>query len=75
MTNRNGRDAPPAVVDAELSTRINQAVGLLQEAMDAALLAGLVVGPEFRFMESRRSSSGMRVDSFVCELRVYRRIS
>ena len=75
MTNRNGRDAPPAGVDAELSSRINQAVGSLQEVMDAALLAGLIVEPEFRFMENRLSSSGMRVDSNVCEVRVYRKIT
>lgn len=75
MTIQNGRDVTPAGVDTELSKRISQAVGSLQEAMDAALLAGLTVKPEFRFMKNRLSSSGMRVDSNVCEVRVYRKIT
>ena len=43
--------------------------------MDAALMAGLIVEPSFKLVENRQTPSGMRIDSFVCNVRTYRRLT
>ena len=62
-------------VDHELGDRISQAVAKLQDAMDAALLAGLIVEPNFKLVENRLTRFGTRIDSPVCSVRVYRKLT
>ncbi len=61
--------------DAQIAEKIHHAVGLMQDTMDAALMAGLIVEPSFNLVENRQTSSGMRTDSFVCNVRTYRRLT
>lgn len=61
--------------DREIADRIKQAVGELQDAMDAALLAGLLVEPDFTRFENRLVRCGMRADSFVCKVSVLRKLA
>jgi len=61
--------------DREIADRIKRAIGELQDAMDAALLAGLLVEPEIIPIENRLAQCGARIDSFVCRVGVYRRLA
>ena len=75
----NGPDQPtPSELiptDMEVAEKIVQAVGELQEVMDAALMAGLVVEPNFMQVENRLTRYGTRISSFVCNVRVYRKLT
>lgn len=61
--------------DGEIAEMINRAVGALQEAMDEAVLAGLIVEPRFSLIEKRDMPRGVMIESFVCEARSYRRLT
>ena len=60
--------------DSEIAEQIVDAVNKVQEAMDRAILAGLVVEPSFNRIENRLTQTGMRLDSFVCNVRVFRKL-
>ena len=61
--------------DAQIAEKIQLAVAQIQETMDAALMAGLIVEPSFNLVENRQTPSGMRIDSFVCHVCAYRRLT
>ncbi len=61
--------------DSELSARIVKATAELQKAMDAAILAGLLVEPSFQKLGSRLASYGVTSDSYVCSIHTYRQLS
>ena len=61
--------------DGEISELINRAVGAVQEAMDEAVLAGLIVEPRFSLIERRDTPRGAMMESFVCEVGTYRRLT
>ena len=61
--------------DVQIAEKIHHAVGLMQETMDAALMAGLIVEPTFNLIENRQTPWGVRIDSFVCNVRTYRRLT
>ena len=61
--------------DAQIAENIQLAITSIQESMDAALMAGLIVEPSFNLVENRQTPSGMRIDSFVCNVRTYRRLT
>ena len=63
------------IVDHELGDRISQAIAELQEVMDAAILAGLIVEPIFTQVENRLTRFGTRIDSSVCSVRIYRKLT
>ena len=58
--------------DQAIAERTRRAVTELQGAMEEAGLAGLVVEPCFSRIEQRFAGNGMRIDSFVCRVDVYR---
>ncbi len=60
--------------DRKIADQIIEAVNKVQEVMDRAILAGLVVEPNFKSIENRLTQSGMRLDSFVCTVRVFRKL-
>ena len=60
--------------DAEIADQVVNAVNRVQEVMDQAILAGLVVEPGFKRIENRLTQSGMRLDSYVCSVRVFRKL-
>ena len=61
--------------DAQIAEKIQLAIASIQDSMDAALMAGLIVEPSFNLVENRQTPSGMRIDSFVCNVRTYRRLT
>ncbi len=61
--------------DKEIAGMLRQGVATLQEALDAALLADLVVRPSITLLENRLTPWGMRVDSFVCNVSSFRRLA
>ncbi len=63
------------LTDNEIAGMLKRGVATLQEAMDAALLADLVIKPTITLMENRLTPWGMRVDSFVCNVSSFRRLA
>ncbi len=71
---------PPAcpvegITDRDIAERISHAVMEAQEAMDAALLAGLIVEPSFTLIDNRLTKTGVRIDSHVCKVHVFRKLT
>lgn len=60
--------------DRELAAALVSAINELQEAMDAAALAGLVVEPSFARFANRFNEVGSDVDSFVARVQIYRKL-
>ena len=67
------RDAVPT--DYEMGEMINGAIATMQEAMDTAQLAGLVIEPSFSLIENRLTPWGVRTDSYVCTVKSFRRLT
>ncbi len=63
------------ITDRDIADRINHAVMEAQEAMDAALLAGLIVEPSFTLLDNRLTKTGVRIDSHVCKMQVFRKLA
>ena len=61
--------------DLDLAERVSRAVVELQEAMDSCLLAGLIVEPNFVDVDNRLTRFGTRIDSSVCNVRVFRKLT
>ena len=61
--------------DGEIAEMINRAVGAIQEAINEAVFAGLVVEPSFSMIEKRDTPRGVMMESFVCEVQSYRRLT
>lgn len=61
--------------DREIADRTQHALAELQDALDAAVLAGLIVEPSFTRIENRLTQCGARVDSFVARVHVLRRLT
>ena len=61
--------------DRDIANRIQSAMTEVQEAMDGAVLAGLIVEPNFARIENRLTQCGARVDSYVCKIGVYRKLA
>lgn len=61
--------------DRELATRVLKAQHQLQEAMDAAVLAGLIIEPCFTSYPNRFKELGNDKDSYVAKIEIYRRLA
>ncbi len=61
--------------DRELSKGVFQAIAMLQEAMDDASRAGLIVEPTFKSISGRFNEFGVSVDSYICSVDIYRKLS
>ncbi|MEE8532105.1 MAG: hypothetical protein V3S95_01005 [Alphaproteobacteria bacterium] len=61
--------------DRDLADKILRASQALQESMDSAVLAGLIVEPSFARIEGRLTKSGVKVDSFACSVKVFRKLA
>ena len=69
------RTSGAEIADHVLGKRVSQAAAELQEAMDTALVAGLIVEPKFAEVNNRITRFGTRIDSPFCTVRVYRSIT
>ena len=61
--------------DRDIAHCILSATTELQKAIDQAVLAGLIVDANFTRIENRLTQCGMRIDSFVCKVGVYRKLA
>ncbi len=68
-------DTYVAPSDRNLATQITAAIAELQDAMDAAIKAGLIVEPEFKTVSGRFNEFGVSVDSHLCAVQIYRKLS
>ncbi len=73
------QDSPADAVgnpgDCEIADRTSRAINELQDALDAAVLAGLNVEPSFVLIENRLTQFASRIDSYVCKFNLYRRLA
>ncbi len=60
--------------DREIADRTVRAIAELQDALDAAVQAGLIVEPNFMRIENRLTRCGARTDSLVCKVSLYRKL-
>ena len=61
--------------DRILARYLNQGTARLQDAMDAASKAGLIIEPTFKSISGRFNEFGVSVDSYVCNVELYRKLS
>ena len=61
--------------DRNLATQTTAAIAELQDAMEAATKAGLIVEPEFKSVSGRFNEFGVSVDSHMCSVQIYRKLS
>ena len=61
--------------DRELSVKVTQAIANLQDAMDCASRAGLLIEPSFKSITGRFNEFGVSVNSYVCSVEIYRKLS
>ncbi len=67
------RDA--GLTDHEIGEMLNRGIAAIQAAMDKAQMAGIVIEPSFSLIENRLAPCGMRLDSFVCKVGSFRRLT
>ncbi len=67
------REDRPA--DREIALRVARAIGDIQDAIDSAILAGLMVEPCFKPISGRFNEFGVSMDSYVCSVQIYRKLS
>ena len=61
--------------DQALSTQVTQSISVLQEAMDEACKAGLITKPSFKSITGRFNEFGVSVNSYICSVEIYRKLS
>lgn len=61
--------------DRELALGLLNAMNLLQDALDEAALAGLMVEPSFSRVTNRFNDRGCDVDTYVTKVKIYRRLA
>ena len=61
--------------DRELAVAVTQGIAQLQDVMDAAIRAGLIVEPSFKTVSGRFNEFGVSVDSHICSVQVYRKLA
>ena len=68
----DGYEAPS---DQTLASNVTQAVATLQETIDAAIRAGLIVVPSFKAISGRFNEFGVSVDSHICTVEIHRKLA
>ncbi len=63
------------LTDHEIGEMLNRGIAAIQAAMDTAQMAGIVIEPSFSLIENRLAPCGMRLDSFVCKVGSFRRLT
>jgi len=66
---------PQEQTDRELADELLKTMHTFQEALDRAILAGLIVEPSFRRVENRFIKVGVSSDSYIVKCQVYRKLS
>ncbi len=60
--------------DAEIAREMTQAVRRLNDLMDAAIKAGLIVEPSFCAAQNRFDDLGITAQSFTANVKVFRKL-
>ena len=68
------RDTGPDPKDAELASKVLKASHQLQRAMDQAALAGIIIEPHFQPTPDRFAEFGSNVETFLCQIQMYRKL-
>ena len=63
------------LTDHEIGEILHRGIATIQAAIDTAQMAGIVVEPSFTLIENRLAPCGMRLDSFVCIVNSFRRLT
>jgi hypothetical protein len=66
---------PQEQTDRELADELLKTMHKFQEALDRAILSGLIVEPSFRRVENRFIKVGVSSDSYIVKCQVYRKLS
>jgi hypothetical protein len=61
--------------DRDLAQAVTSAMHAIQDAMDKAILGGLIVEPSFQAVENRFSNVGVSAESYLAKCNIYRRLS
>ena len=61
--------------DRDLASGLTHALHILQEALDAATLAGLIVEPNFKRYPNRFKDRGSDIESYVAMVQIYRKLA
>lgn len=67
-------DTGADLADVELAARIISAANELQATMDEAARAGLVIEPSFQRYSGKEAEYGVSAESFVCKVKIYRKL-
>ncbi len=60
--------------DRVIALRVTGAIGEIQDAIDAAILAGLMVEPSFKQVSGRFNEFGVSMESYLCNVQIYRKL-
>ena len=66
---------PADSTDRELAQEVTATMLAFQEAMDRAILAGLIVEPGFQAVGNRFAAVGVSAESYLVKARILRRLS
>ncbi|HSG96088.1 MAG TPA: hypothetical protein VLA28_11245, partial [Afifellaceae bacterium] len=66
---------PAEKSDRERAADVTAAMLDLQEAMDRAILAGLIVEPSFQAVGNRFATVGVSAESYLVKAKIMRRLS
>lgn len=61
--------------DRDLAQAVTAAMHAMQDAMDKAILGGLIVEPSFQTVDNRFSNVGVSAESYLAKCNIYRRLS
>ena len=61
--------------DRRLATEVTKAIATLQDAVDSAVRAGLIVEPNFQSVGNRFNEFGVSVDSYIFTVAMYRKLA
>ena len=61
--------------DRDMASRVVNALNKLQDAMDAAALAGLIIEPCFKQFSNRFKELGTDMESYVGQVEIYRKLA
>jgi hypothetical protein len=61
--------------DRDIASRVVAALNKLQDAMDAAALAGLIIEPAFKQFSNRFKELGTGMETYVGQVEIYRRLA
>jgi len=75
VTSLDAARRPTELADRDLAGNITEASLRLQEAMDRAVLAGLIVEPSFQAVGNRFATVGVSAESHLVKIRIMRRLS